>query len=283
MPSRTRTHVVSDMAVSAVMSVVHACGFAAEVVHNDYGEDLFVQTKLGAAVDPHRIWIQVKGTEDRSRLTTKTNGLHLKISEAHAFRWIRSPELVVVVLWDVSTNQGWWSLPARSICEWDLRTQQKSFVRLPFDRKSVFDQCSMERLAWFGRIEHYHSLIVRAEAANAEAAVMGCARTNLLPLICFDFLRLIDVMQDEQISADFLQGYRDCRRKGLPNWDEQKDGPIGKAILALLLLRRVDEICTGGLPASVMENCAQILLDLFQDWIDTETGAFKVGDKGTHS
>jgi len=62
------------------MALVALCGFAAEVVHNDYGEDLFVQTKLSDVVDPHRMWIQVKGTEDISRFTTKKHGMQLKIS-----------------------------------------------------------------------------------------------------------------------------------------------------------------------------------------------------------
>jgi hypothetical protein len=274
MPNRSHTHVISDRAVSSVMAIINECGFAVETVHHDYGEDLFVQTKLDTQVDPHRIWIQVKGTEDPSRFITKKDGLHLKISEDHAFRWIRSPELVVVVLWDVRANKGWWSLPSTSLSEWSIRVECNVGPRLPFAENAVFNRAAMERLAWFSRIDHYHGLIVKAEAAMADAAHMGRVHSNRLLLICFDFLRILDIIQDECICHEFLNDYRNCLSKGLPNWDETEDGPVEKGILALLLLTRINDLCKHGLPISIVENCTQLLYEMLLDTIDLNTGAF---------
>jgi hypothetical protein len=274
MPNRPSSHVISDKAVAQVMSIVASCEFAAEAVHKDYGEDLLVQTKLGSDVDPHRMWIQVKGTENPARFITQRHGMHLKISEDHAFRWLRSTELVVVVLWDVVKNQGWWSLPSRSLSEWEVRVESPGLVRLPFPTTQLFDVDALLRLAWVARIEHYHSLVVRAEAANEEAARWKREHSSLLPLICFDFLRLLDIVQEEGLSELFMRLYRNGMRKRFPDWDESRDGPQMNGVLTLVLLHRVDEVCKGGLPGELMYSCVHMLARMITDSVDPQTGRF---------
>src|SRR5262245_49606300 len=57
MPLRSNGHDVADLAVDAVVSMAHKCGWACERVTADYGEDLLVQPVLDRVVDDCRIWV----------------------------------------------------------------------------------------------------------------------------------------------------------------------------------------------------------------------------------
>jgi hypothetical protein len=95
-------------------------------------------------------------------------------------------------------------------------------------------------------------------------------------LICFDFLRLLDIIQGEGISQEFLKRFRSGMRRGIPGWDEAEGGPLSSGVLALLLLARIDDLCKHGVPASILENCTAMLYEIFEDYIDVDTGAFLV-------
>src|SRR4051794_2272987 len=110
MPHFSPAHDVSERAVTAVQRTVAAAGFVSERVQNDYGEDLLVQTHIEGEIDPSRIWIQVKGTEKIARYRRKY-GYAYPFPLGHLKKWSRSADPVVVVLWDVTSDVGWYAYP----------------------------------------------------------------------------------------------------------------------------------------------------------------------------
>jgi len=137
MPIRPRSHVVDDKAVAAASHVVASAGYAAEVVHKDYGEDLLVQTTLNSEVDPFKIWLQIKGTERISRFRSRNGQISMSVRKAHIERWLRSSEMVIVLLWDISANRGLWCKPSAQHTEWSLSAIKTLTVQLHFDCESA--------------------------------------------------------------------------------------------------------------------------------------------------
>lgn len=85
MPRRPDSHIVADIALNRVMSTCADCGWAVEVVHKDYGDDLLVQPNYYGLQDQNRIWIQVKGTRNIGRMRGKASGYSISIPIDHAF------------------------------------------------------------------------------------------------------------------------------------------------------------------------------------------------------
>jgi hypothetical protein len=164
MPKRTDQQVVSDMALSRVRNVFSDCGWASEVVHNDYGEDLLVQTSYYGLMDSFKIWVQVKGTNDLEQFQTKKYGYSIRVSLEHAFKWARSQDLVAVILWDVNTNRSLWGIPKDDLDEWSWRNFDSKSVRLRFRQGAPFDIAAAQKLCCEARIAHYNNRFLAQKA-----------------------------------------------------------------------------------------------------------------------
>ena len=270
---------IADKAIAQISEIICDCGFAVEVVHQDYGDDLLVQTKVGDEVDPSKIWIQVKGTQDLSRFRTKKDGYSLRVSEGHAFKWVRNSELVVVVIWDVNNKKGLWSIPGFSLSEWDFRMSGKSHTRLCFADDSVFNSTSMNFLAWLSRSLHYEGLLARSRATDEMALRHGAKRhRSMALLISFDFLVLTGIIIDDGLDEGFCKKVRNGLKNGLSGWNERTEEPLLRAVLMLCLLDRTDNLAGFGLPPLVLSSCSRVLEDMISKYVDLETGKFVTGN-----
>jgi hypothetical protein len=140
-------HRTADQASIAVQAVIADAGFAVEIIHNDYGEDLLVQTSHADEVDASRLWIQVKGTTAMARHRRRFGCAH-PVGFKHAIKWARSSDPVVVVLWDVAASVGYLSHPKAQVEAWHDRTTgaQLKTLSLRCRRDDVFDRDAVLRL-----------------------------------------------------------------------------------------------------------------------------------------
>ncbi|MEU6213125.1 DUF4365 domain-containing protein [Streptomyces sp. NPDC047023] len=168
-PNRPVQHRIASLAVSAVRQVWNRGGHAVDEIQEDYGEDLLVQLCLNGRMDPARIWVQVKGTERETSKKLPT----VSVSSDQVLRWARTADLVVVVLWDVNAEQGWFILPQEQFDQADLMSGVGGHkLNLKFSREFEFDINAAERLAWAARIEHANRTVVYARAGLTEAVEM---------------------------------------------------------------------------------------------------------------
>ena len=146
--------------MAAVAAVIADAGHAAERVVNDYGEDLLVQTSYAGRMDASRLWFQVKGTASVDRYRLKRGGFSISVDLDHELRWSRSADLVVIVLWDVAENVGWYALPeAGQIDPRETLTlgQRTRSIRLEAETHSR--QPLSIVLAWGRGSTHYRLLV----------------------------------------------------------------------------------------------------------------------------
>ncbi|MFF4041612.1 DUF4365 domain-containing protein [Streptomyces sp. NPDC001816] len=169
MPKRPIQHRIASLAVAGVRREWNRQGHAVDEIHEDYGEDLMVQICFEGRLDPARIWVQVKGTEkdcSAKRLP------QISVKAKQVLRWARTADLVVVVLWDVSKDRGWFTLPQDQFDHVELSDRANGSVRLTFSPELPFDQAAVERLAWAARIEHANRSAVYARTCLEEAVEM---------------------------------------------------------------------------------------------------------------
>lgn len=269
MPQRPDHHVVADMALESVIHICVQCGWACEPVHKDYGDDVLVQTSYNGMLDYSRIWIQVKGTRNINRFYSKKNGYSMKVSLDHALKWVRSADLVVVVLWDVEKNFGLWSIPKDSVDEWDWYLLKTEKSRLIFKENSLFDVENALKIGWIARVNHYQSLLNNALDRDLHYQEFPHHKPDdykdRAPLITFDFLRLVQILDDEFIDMAFYEYYRNTMdeiRKKHP--DEPEDMVEGEAAM-LSILRWINYVSKGcGVPTTLLVNCTNIAMKFIQ-------------------
>ncbi|MET8611763.1 DUF4365 domain-containing protein [Streptomyces misionensis] len=236
MPKRTRQHQVASLAVAAVRHVWNSQGAAVDEIKEDYGEDLLVQTCLDERMDPSRIWVQVKGTEsiplDSNRLPT------IYIDAEQVFRWARSADIVVAILWDIVRNVGWYSIPRDEFNPTELHKRRDGKFPLTFAINRPFNIEAAEHLAWSARLSHANRSIQSAEAFLRDARAVDEATDvmyfqGLLATLTSDLMIDIGIMTpDGRFTDTFLFTLR--RRIGISQHETPRDMAMDGIIHATL-------------------------------------------------
>ncbi|MDE3067018.1 MAG: DUF4365 domain-containing protein [Verrucomicrobiota bacterium] len=209
MPKRTQSHVTADIAVTRVVSIFTELGWACQTVEHDYGEDVFVQSAVNESVDPFRLWVQVKETEDAEVLRNKEGRFVWRVSHDHVLRWIRSLETIVVVLWDIKTDRGYWVEPREEFTEWECYLPDRKQASLLFSESKLFDRAAANKLIWEARITHYSLLIALAKAmefrilkAKEKDPNAHSDFRNPIHTLTLDLLRALDFIGKDGVSSE---------------------------------------------------------------------------------
>jgi len=195
MPKRTRQHVVGDRASHAVQEIIVRAEFAVETVQNDYGEDLLVQTSHADEIDASRLWFQVKGTEHIARHRRHSGELAYSVPYAHAIKWARSSDPVVVVLWDVPGETGYFARPVEQVDEWNYLQTHRKTTTLLFSPSDRLDVDAVRKLAWASRLKRYELLILAARESEHSRHLSGSDRRSLSPILALDLLELLGFVE----------------------------------------------------------------------------------------
>lgn len=272
MPRRPDSHVVADIALNRVKTICGDNGWACDVVHSDYGDDLLVQTSHEDLVDHFKIWIQVKGTRDINRLRKKSGGYSIQVSLEHALKWARSKDLVVVVLWDVERDLGYWTVPKACVDEWNLYTADSRTSSLHFSETAVFDAAQAGFICWLARIDHYATLVNNAIVVDQERQIarsldveFDSSHSSRVPLLGFDFLRVVGVTA-QVLDETYLTYHRNAVANIRREEPDKSDEEINRMAATLALLGRVDDVAPGcGLPSPLMNVCVDVALALMRE------------------
>lgn len=154
MVDRPVQHQIAAKAVAKVSEVWTSIGAAVEEVKQDYGEDLLVQTCLNGKMDAARIWVQVKGTQAATKMDRPEGRAGIRVRADLALRWARTADILVLVLWDVSRNVGWYSIPHLSELHSELAEKDRRKICLYINSEDRFNFRSAETVAWRARLEH---------------------------------------------------------------------------------------------------------------------------------
>jgi hypothetical protein len=265
MPKRPHSHRVADQAVNRVESIFVNCGWACDRIQHDYGEDLFVQTALNDEVDPHRIFVQVKGTTDIQRFRNKRLAYSLGVPKRLALRWARSAELVVIVLWDVGRDRGVWASSLEFPPEQDWQLVRGRSVRIKFRNNSPFNETQVRKLGWLARVWHLEKILQQAPAGGItngdgkRIAGRDSFYETTAKWIALDFLRQISVVEEtpkvrRMRLADWF--IRECKQMSKSRKASSDPVEVG----TLVTMRKFRDVTGGvGLPHHLLVSTIQAI------------------------
>jgi Domain of unknown function (DUF4365) len=108
MPRRPESHVIGSRARTAVSSAFEEAGWTAEIVKEDYGEDLLVRIFRGGVASPLTFWVQVKGMGRVRRPGSQPRILTLRVDNDHGRSWSRMHQPVMLAVWDGASEEVYW-------------------------------------------------------------------------------------------------------------------------------------------------------------------------------
>lgn len=279
------THGTSQLAANQVTGVFIANKCAVESIEADYGEDLLIQPSFGGQVEHFKIWVQVKGTTDIEKYRQASGDIVRYVEFAHMFKWLRSKELCVLVLWDVEKETGLFYLPSAELDEWDFYTQRKPSIRVAFNQTNVFGKATLPQLIWRARYEHYAMLVSHAAQRQLFALTDENKQhaQSMYISVLIDFLQQVEIVVREPISADEEVIEEDVRRAGyslkicesfrtrvsgahkvFEKVEPHQNSTMLKQMAIGLSLTVTLEERTGafGLPPELLEPCIPMIADL---------------------
>ncbi|TXT40485.1 MAG: hypothetical protein FD135_1265 [Comamonadaceae bacterium] len=256
------SHPIGDRAAKQIEDVCEEHGWAVQVVQRDYGEDLLIQP-VGAddAVEHFRLWIQSKGTDNLSKHRLKNGNYSFSVSFAHAYKWLRSADLCIVVLWDTSKKEGVYAIPSSDIDEEWLYTKEPSVITLTFPKSNVFSKSELDKISWHCRLHHYETLISSAKVQTDE----DDDRIVLLWSRVLDFLKALGIFEHQSdIGLRVNQQFLDRVKVGLfklsqsePDTDSSEH--LRVAMMLTLIIHFEETTGLGGMPTFLAKSCEEFL------------------------
>lgn len=106
--TRTRQHVIADLAVNHIERYIFQCGFSVERVQHDYGYDLIMSTydKQGQ-IENDWVVIQVKAT-DKLKLLRDGKTVSFSLDRRDLKLWLKEYRPVILIVYDGMKDRAYW-------------------------------------------------------------------------------------------------------------------------------------------------------------------------------
>jgi hypothetical protein len=106
--TRTRDHIIADLAVNHVERQVLLCGHTLEEMRYDYGIDLvlFAHSRSGE-LENGIVYFQVKATDRPSKVAGGAE-IAFSVERSDLLHWLSERTPVILVVYDGKGEQAWW-------------------------------------------------------------------------------------------------------------------------------------------------------------------------------
>jgi Domain of unknown function (DUF4365) len=264
MTKLTETRLLADRGVLAVSRVLNLAGATAEVIVNDLGEDLLVQTQNRSVADSFHVLVQVKSTRLVAR---KGGGFGIRVDVDHLYRWSTHMQPVVLCVYDDETHRTYAIQVNHYYSLWQLSTTNRKTLLVSFDDTNLFDKRNATKLIWRCRIGHFESMLRWYERAMDEVMQFGMRKAIARQyagdrnLVAFRFLQALGAVLDDRVATR-LRRYLRNASSNFAKENAKKSGEpltfVNACGLGLLLF--TSEVTSGeGLPSSLIEHGARVL------------------------
>jgi hypothetical protein len=251
------------------MKVFEDLGYACTRITPDYGEDFFVHGEDSGVIEPFRIFVQVRASEQvdvhESDWTEYEDPWTVR-------KWVLGNELVVLVRHNFTSGVTRYCIPEESIVYWDIDPSKN----VPVHCSLVFDPSVADELIWRARIRHYDR-IVRITQPNAFEDL----NWNEVPqfrLFALEFLTRLSLLDPtgSYLADEFYAKQLPLTLHLIEDCSDSEDMTAYQkakyAACSLLILTRLREVCGFeiGLAPFFLDQCACVLVQLVRHRTDLE-------------
>lgn len=261
MPRIVDSHLLGNQAVTEVQSILARAGVLSEIVKNDYGEDLLVQTHENGDADPFHIFIQVKGTARLNR--SRDGALIYRFGIEHLFRWVSQIGSTLICVFDAKSKVTYAIDPKMHFTLWDLSTTRSRTKAVRLSEENVFSAESAKGVVWRARIQYYSNLLAIAENRQSYLDLHGIERRYRrraqldVGVICLNFLKMIGFLIGDEIKEQVRRQFRN----GAPYFSEHfnDDGTCSlRHVMMFIIIGEVNEVTGQAVPSNLIEHATEL-------------------------
>ncbi len=258
MPIIASSHLLEARAITRVQSILAESDALSEVVKNDYGEDLIVQTHHKGEADPFQILIQVKGS---GKCKYIDGNLTYRFSTDHLFRWVSQTGSVLVCVYDNLSKRVFSFSPKERFSLWKILSAKTKTLSVKLTNSDELTSSTAKKLIWKARIEHFSTLLALSENRQRYGLIHQTPKTiksaiqQEIGLICLLFLKSIGMI----VADEFADSVRKQIRNGAPYFAEtwpDEDWSL-RHIMMFALIGEVNEVTGCGVPGNIMEQVTE--------------------------
>jgi hypothetical protein len=164
MAKRTGNQGTGDRGELSLRAMFADCGYATSEIKPDFGEDFFVFCQDGEYIEPFRIFVQSKASE---QLDTTASDWTEYCDPMTVRNWVLNNELTVVVRQNLASGERRYCIPEEDIDYWSIDPTHDVPVRLT----QAFDQQTVKHLVWRARLRHYDHVVRLVRPNDFESEV----------------------------------------------------------------------------------------------------------------
>lgn len=251
-------HILAARGLHQVQAILARSDALSEVIQNDYGEDLIVQTRNGKEADNFQILIQVKAVSNPKK---KHDKFKVRLQRNHLYRWVARIGTVLVCVYDDSTREVFAFDPAHKFSLWDLLSSRSETLQVEINSGDLFTEDRAPEVIWASRIRHYSNLLAIAEnnahylRIHQDNEDVTNAAHRQLPLISLIFLKSVGII----IGDSFSDSFRKIVRRGAPYFQEEfLEADLSlREVVMFALIGDVNEATKCGVPSNIMEQACE--------------------------
>ncbi|MPX98136.1 DUF4365 domain-containing protein [Salinivibrio sp. VYel6] len=263
MVQRTDKHKLGDLGELKVRMMFSDAGFATSEMSKDYGEDFFVFGEDSGIIEPFRIYVQVKASENddqyKSDWTIYEDCLTVR-------NWVIGSDLTVLVRYNKKSGEYKFCVPEDEVEYWSLPFIEGGNVAI--NCNDDFDTEAVKKLMWMARVRHYDRLIKLTQPNE-----MGEEAWNDVPkyrLFCFELLvrlRLMDHAHSHLDNEIYLKAVH-MADEMISDYEDSEDmSAIEKSRYSaslLLILNQLKKVSgfSLGMSKFLLDSCACLLVQL---------------------
>ncbi|HDY8002492.1 TPA: hypothetical protein RQK74_004458 [Vibrio vulnificus] len=263
MAKRTSNHKLGDLGELKVRMMFSEAGFAVSDMSKDYGEDFFVFGEDSGVIEPFRIYVQVKASENddqyKSDWTIYEDYLTVR-------NWVIGNDLTVLVRYNKKSGEYKFCIPEDEVEYWNLPFVQGGDVAI--NCNETFDIEATKKLMWIARIRHYDRIIKFTQPNE-----MGEDAWNDVPkyrLFCFELLVRLKIMDpvNPHLDNDIYLKLVHMAEEMVNDYEDSEDmSAIEKSRYAaslLLVVCQLEKVSgySVGMSKFLLDSCACLLVQL---------------------
>jgi Domain of unknown function (DUF4365) len=156
MPRMPGAHITGYQSTAAVLKLFVDADCAAEVIKNDYGEDLLVQPQLHGTADTFQIYVQVKTV---ARAAVKDGKPQVRINLDHLRRWSNMINPVVIFGYSPLDGKLYSRYPKGGESRYQLIIDGRKSATVRFQPGDEVGPREVKTIIWNCRFAYYSDLI----------------------------------------------------------------------------------------------------------------------------
>lgn len=152
MAKNTKSQKIGRRGETTAWKIFEDLGYVCNDIPNDFGEDFFVLGEQDEIIEPFKIFIQVKASEEYEKNPSDWT----EYCDPFTVRnWILSNELTVVIRTNLRSDESRYHVPEDECEYWTIDYTKNVPIRL----ETKFDHVAAQHLIWMARIRHYDRLV----------------------------------------------------------------------------------------------------------------------------